>query len=790
MAVVAVAARRKTALRHVQWRHISPCLRDSSRRHVATHKWDRVPSRVLLTDVSPRDGLQNESRLVDTATKLELIRRLRRAGLRSVEATSFVNPKLVPQMADAAEVIRGCVEPSASDGFLTASDVAYPVLVPNLRGFETAALAGAREITVLASASDTFAQKNTKCTVEENLERAGAILKAAEQKGIRSRGAVAACLGCPFEGAVAPGSVIKVVSRLLELGCEEVAICDTIGVATPASMAGLLGEMLSAGIPVDKIAVHLHDTYGQATANLLVALQHGVHRADAAAGGLGGCPFAGPGASGNAAMEDVVYLLNGLGVETGVDIDSLAETGEWICHDVLNKVNGSKAGGALRRQAIASASRKANNATSSASSSTSDDKTAAAPEDVQMQKRLPLAGIRVVEVGPGLIAGGWTGATLAYFGADVIKVEPPTAGDGIRKWRHLDQPGGDSLWWQSIARNKQSIALDLRKEEGRTLLRRLAQCADVLVENFKPGTLEKWNLAPSDLRKGNPRLVVARVSGYGQTGPKSSLPGFASVCEGVGGFRYVNGFPGEPPVRPNLSIGDTLAAMNATVGILLALAARSRPCSMTGGRGQDVDVSIVESVFGLLESCVPEYDRLGTVREPSGSTLTGIVPSGTYPCQGGAHVIIGANGDSLFKRLMVAIGREDLASDERFADNAGRVEHQGLLDAAIAEWSSKHTVEEAQAACDAAQVPCGPIYSIRDIFADPHFEARGCFESVTTRDGQPLRVPAVGPKLSETPGRTLRGGPTIGEHTDEVLRRVLNMPAAEIKSLRDSGIVA
>ncbi|MEE8286183.1 MAG: CoA transferase, partial [Gammaproteobacteria bacterium] len=293
----------------------------------------------------------------------------------------------------------------------------------------------------------------------------------------------------------------------------------------------------------------------------------------------------------------------------------------------------------------------------------------------------PLDGIRVLEMGQ-LIAGPFAGCILGYFGAQVIKIEPPVRGDALRNWRVLKN--GTSLWWRSMARNKKCITLDLRKEEGRAIAGRLAEQADVLIENFRPGTMEKWGLSPEELKKRNPGLVYTRVSGYGQSGPLASRPGFASVCEGFGGFRHINGFPGEAPVRPNLSLGDTLAALHAVIGILLALQQRSK----TEGSGQVVDVAIYESVFNMLESVVPEYDGAGVVRGPSGSTLTGIVPTNTYPCADGKYVIIGGNADSIFQRLMRAAGRDDLADDPRLRDNAGRVEHQEEVDGAISRWTA------------------------------------------------------------------------------------------------------
>lgn len=396
--------------------------------------------------------------------------------------------------------------------------------------------------------------------------------------------------------------------------------------------------------------------------------------------------------------------------------------------------------------------------------------------------RRPLDGIRVIEVGQ-LLAGPFTGSMLGYFGAEVIKVETPGEGDPIRKWRILRN--GTALWWSSLARNKKCITANLRTDEGRDIVRQLAAKADVLVENFRPGTMEKWGLGPDDLRQANPGLIYARISGYGQTGPYASKPGFASVCEGFGGFRYVNGFPGQPPVRPNLSIGDTLAGMHSVMGILMAVINRQNDPEH---RGQVIDTALYEAVFNLLEGVVPEYDGAGVVREPSGSTLTGIVPTNTYLCKDGKYVIIGGNGDSIFKRLAEAMGRKDLADDPRLADNAGRVEHEKELDDAILAWTSTLTSEQLIGILEGARVPCGPIYSVADMLADEHYQARGMFEDVVV-DGEPLKIPAMVPRLSDTPGRTDWPGPQVGSHNEEVLGGLLGLSAAQLDEMRDKGII-
>ncbi len=394
----------------------------------------------------------------------------------------------------------------------------------------------------------------------------------------------------------------------------------------------------------------------------------------------------------------------------------------------------------------------------------------------------PLAGLRVIEVGQ-LLAGPWAGTILGYYGAEVIKVEPPENGDPIRRWRKLKN--GQSLWWSSLARNKKCVTLDLKSARGRELMADLMNSADVLVENFKPGTMEKWGLGPEVFKASNPGLIYARISGYGQTGPSAPKPGFASVCEGFGGFRYVNGFPGEPPVRPNLSIGDTLAGLHAAMGILLAYINRNRT---EGGSGQVVDVAIFESVFSLLEAVVPEFDGAGIIREPSGSTLTGIVPSNTYRCGDGKLIVIGANTDSMFKRLAKLMEQPEMGDDPRFSDNAKRVEHQEEIDGKIAAWAAARPAAAALDSLDDAGVAAGPIYNVEDIFNDPQYRARGLLQQVTV-DGEPLTIPAIVPLLSETPGTTRWPGPKLGSHNDEVFSEILNLSASEQAALRDNGVI-
>jgi len=391
-------------------------------------------------------------------------------------------------------------------------------------------------------------------------------------------------------------------------------------------------------------------------------------------------------------------------------------------------------------------------------------------------KQKPLDDIKVVELGQ-LIAGPFAGKFFADFGAEVIKIEPPE-GDPLRKWRKLHQ--GTSLWWYVQNRNKKSVTADLRVPEGQEIVRRIAANADVVIENFRPGTLEKWGLGYEELAAGNPGLVMLRLSGFGQSGPYRDQAGFGAIGESMGGLRYVTGFPDRPPVRPNLSIGDALASLHGVIGVLMALHHREA----NGGKGQVVDVALYEAVFNMMEGALPEYDMFKESRERTGSNLTGIVPSSTYLTRDGQHVVIGANANSIFKRLMNMIGRPDLADDPALADNAGRAERGDELDAAIGAWTAAHSTDEVMKNLNEAQVPNGKIYSMADIANDAQYLARDMIRQVRLRDGTPLKVPGIVPRLSETPGDIEWAGPALGEHTAEVLA-AHGYSKTEITALKD-----
>jgi len=400
-------------------------------------------------------------------------------------------------------------------------------------------------------------------------------------------------------------------------------------------------------------------------------------------------------------------------------------------------------------------------------------------------KPRPLEGLRVLEMGQ-LLAGPFASVLLAWFGADVIKVEPPDGGDPIRTWRGMYK--GTALWWLILGRNKRCVTANLRKREGRDLVKQLAAKCDVVLENFRPGRMEEWGLGYDDLKQLNPGIIMCRVSGWGQTGPYREKPGYASVAEGAGGLRYLSGYPDRPPVRANLSLGDTVAGLHAALGILTAIYHRDVKRS---GEGQVVDVALYEGVFNLMESMVPEFDKLGLVRERHGSTVSGIVPTNTYPCRDGKLVIIGGNGDSIFKRLMTVAGRPDMAADPRLAHNHGRVQNEQEIDAAITAWTRQHGFDEVLGALERAGVPAGGILSVADQVTHPHFQARDLFERVPL-PGDPddtVLVPRLAPFLSETPGGTEWVGPPLGAHNDEVYGSLLGLGADDLARLRADGVI-
>ena len=392
----------------------------------------------------------------------------------------------------------------------------------------------------------------------------------------------------------------------------------------------------------------------------------------------------------------------------------------------------------------------------------------------------PLAGLRVIEMGQ-LIAGPFAGKTLGDFGAEVIKIEPPGSGDPLRGWRLLKH--GTSVWWQVQSRNKRSVAIDLRQPDGQALARQLIAEADVLIENFRPGTLEGWGMSPAELHALNPGLVILRISGYGQTGPYRDLPGFGVIGEAMGGLRHLTAEPGRVPVRVGVSIGDTLAALHGVIGVMMALYHRK----VNGGTGQVIDVALHEAVFNVMESLLPEYSAFGAVREAAGSALPGIAPSNAYACTDG-WVLVAGNGDSIFKRLMNAIGRDDLGAAPDLADNAGRVARVAEIDAAIGAWTHGKTVQQVMDALAAARVPAGKVYTARDIAEDPHYRARDMILRQATRDGDTVEVPGIVPKLSATPGTVRASAPHVGDDTDSVLRE-MGLSSEQIAALRDKEII-
>jgi formyl-CoA transferase len=397
----------------------------------------------------------------------------------------------------------------------------------------------------------------------------------------------------------------------------------------------------------------------------------------------------------------------------------------------------------------------------------------------------PLSGVRVLELGT-LIAGPFAARLMAEFGAEVVKIEDPDGGDPLRRWRHLHQ--GTSLWWAVQARNKKSVALNLKDVRARELARQLALQADVVIENFRPGVLEKLGLGYEQLRAANPATVMVRLSGYGQSGPMRERPGFGAIGEAMGGIRHVTGHADRPPVRIGLSIGDSIAGLHAVIGALMALRHRDATGGRCAGCGQMVDVALYESVFNMMESTVPEYDRFGVVRHRTGTSLPGIVPSNTYTCGDGAALVVGGNGDAIYRRLMAAIGRADLGEDPALAHNDGRVARVTEIDQAIQQWCGQRDIGAALEILEKAQVPASRIYSVADMFADAQFAARAMIEQSALDDGTPLKVPGIVPRLSATPGATHWLGPALGHHTDEVLAS-LGVAPTEIEALRRRGAI-
>ena len=403
----------------------------------------------------------------------------------------------------------------------------------------------------------------------------------------------------------------------------------------------------------------------------------------------------------------------------------------------------------------------------------------ASPLDQTMS--LPLSGLRVLELGQ-LIAGPFASKILAEFGADVIKIEPPKTGDPLRTWRLLHE--GTSVWWAAHARNKRSVTLDLRQPEGQEVIRKLAADADILIENFRPGAMEKWGLGFKDLHAINPKLIMLRVSGYGQSGPYRDRPGFGVIGEAMGGLRYLSGEPGRPPVRVGVSIGDTLSGLHGVIGVMMALRHREQQ----GGVGQEVDVALYESVFNMMESLLPEYSKFGVVRQPSGASMPGIVPTNAYLCRDGRYALIAGNGDSIYKRLMQAIGREDLATDPNLANNVGRAANAERIDAAILAYTEQYPLDVVLEEMNKAGVPAGKSYDAADIAQDPHYQARDMILDATLPDGSVVQVPGIVPKLSQTPGQITRPAPELGQHTAEVLEG-LGIGAAQQADWKERGII-
>lgn len=399
-----------------------------------------------------------------------------------------------------------------------------------------------------------------------------------------------------------------------------------------------------------------------------------------------------------------------------------------------------------------------------------------------MEASGPLKGVKVLELG-SLIAGPFAGRLFGDFGAEVIKVEPPKIGDPLRKWRLLKD--GTSLWWYVQSRNKKCITLDLKSKEGEEIIKKLVKEVDIIIENFKPGTLEKWNIGYEDLKKINPKIIMVRISGYGQYGPYSTKPGFGSIGEALGGIRYLSGYPDLPPVRTGISIGDSVAAIYAVMSAVMAIYNRD----LNGGEGQYIDVALYEAIFSLMESLVPEYDQFKFIRERSGNTLPGIAPSNIYLCKDGKYVAIGANGDSIFQRLTKAMQRDDLAENEAFKSNDGRAKQMEYIDEQITQWTMTKNIDEVLETLDRFQIPSGAIYNVKDMFCDAHFKARDMIETVEVEGVGELKVPGIIPKFSKTPGSIKWSGRKLGANNKEIYKDLLGISEETLRDMETRGII-
>ena len=716
------------------------------------------PETVELVEVGPRDGLQNEKVLVSTADKIELVRRAVAAGARRLEVTSFVHPGRVPQMADAEAVVAGLPR---TEG------VTYIGLVLNKRGALRALETGVHELGAVAVASDTFAGRNQGQTLAQSVDVACEIIRLGAAQGRRAQATIAVAFGCPFEGEVSPERVVDMARQIAAAGPVEVALADTIGVAVPAQVTDLVRRVAEAVRPLP-VRVHFHNTRNTGLGNVWAAVEAGAATVDASIGGLGGCPFA-PRATGNVPTEDVAYMFGALPDRDWARSRSVDRGGQLAVG--RHGTRAARDGEPRRLFSVPSRNR------CRECRGVTAEQTTQQAAGIGPGTRGALADLRVVEMGQ-LIAGPFCGQLMGDMGADVIKIEPPGKGDPMREW------GVQGLWWEVIGRNKKCVSINLRVEAGVELARRLISQADILIENFRPGTLEKWGLGPDRLHADNPGLIIVRMSGYGQTGPYADRTGFGAIGEGMGGWRAIVGEPDRAPSRMGISIGDSLAATYGCMGALAALHHREKT-----GQGQVVDSALYEAVLQVMESLVAEYSKAGVVRERSGAILRGIAPSNVYRCKDGEY-LIGANQDLIFARMCKAMGKPELAEDPRYKGHHDRGRHQTELDEIITAWTSERTVAEVEAAMLEAAVPAGRMYRAADMLADPHFAAREALVEVPTERWGTVTMQNVFPKMSATPGAVrLPAASRVGQHNAEILGGLLGLSDDEIARLTAAGTI-
>jgi crotonobetainyl-CoA:carnitine CoA-transferase CaiB-like acyl-CoA transferase/isopropylmalate/homocitrate/citramalate synthase len=732
-----------------------------------------LPESVEIVEVGPRDGLQSLRRLIPTEVKVQVIETLARAGLRRIEVTSFVRPDVVPQLADADALVRALpVIPACR----------YRALVANRRGALRAAEAHMSEVVALTMASEPYSRLNQQMSISDSLRALEDIVEVAEPASVHVVGAVGMALFCPYAGDIDPERALGIVRAMHELGIDELYVASSAGLDGPRRVYALCSEIL-ARFPTMKLGVHLHNTNGMALANATAALQAGVRTFEGAICGLGGgirLPNQ-MAVHGNVATEDLVNLFAELEVDSGIDLERLIDASGSISklldvEPVGFAVYGGSKAQVLRQAKLAGAESggvTAGEGWPGSRRSVSDARRRAVGSE--HEEMLALHGIRVLDLS-NLLAAPMATMHLADFGADVIKVEDPVGGDELRNWGLAKN--NVPLMHKIVNRNKRNITLNLRVREGQELARRLARSSDVVVENYRPGTLERWGLDFDTLRADNPRLVMASITGYGRTGPYAHRRGFGSVGEAFSGFAAMNGQPNGPPILPSFGLGDTSTAIFGAYAIMVALF-----WARESGEGQHIDLSLYDGLLTLLGSSVIDYDQLGVVHPRSGSRLPFAAPRNIYETVDHQWVVVAGSTQRSFESVAKALRLDNLLADPRFANNSARIENVEALDNEIQTAVRTLTCSQLLQRLEHADAAASRIFDAADIAADPHISERGSIVSVPDPDLESIRMQGVAPRLSLTPGRVRWAGRAAGAHNDEIFKQELALTDDELVKL-------